>query len=64
MRFELHGRGLILEQDGADAGGVRGTPFSSNPLDTLNQGAFNQGSEETPFSSNPLDTLNKGMENQ
>ena len=40
------------------------TPFSSNPLDTLNQGTLNQGVEEMPFSSNPLDTLNKGMENQ
>jgi len=37
VRYDLQGEGLIMEED------AKNTPFSSNPLDTLNQGFFNGG---------------------
>ncbi len=37
VRYDLQGEGLIMEEDS------KNTPFSSNPLDTLNQGFFNGG---------------------
>ena len=41
VRYDLQGEGLIIEEPPVDDD----TPFSSNPLDTLNQGLFGEGNQ-------------------